>query len=90
MIFREGHDNENFPSSSAARVFLRLLGRSLRSMQGHKGRSDQAAKDFAWDLLDDLENRIDEIEDDPANLHLSPDDFVDLRHMHDALKNQRD
>lgn len=89
MIFREGHDNENFPSSSAARVFLRLLGQSLRSISDHKERQDQAAKDFVWELLDDLENRIDEIEESSSSLGLSPDDFVDLHRMYDALKNQR-
>ena len=89
MIFREGHDSEHFPSSSAARVFLRLLGQSLRSISAHKDRSDRAAKDFVWVLLDDLESRMNEIEDDPSKFHLSPDDFVDLRHMHDVLKYQR-
>ena len=90
MIFREGHDSERFPSSAAARVFLLLLGLSLRSIASHKDRSDQAPKDFVWELLDDLENRIDEIEDELSKHRLSPDDFVDLRHMHDAMKNQMD
>ena len=90
MIFPEGHHSEHFPSSSAARVFLRLLGQSLRSIASRKDPPGQATKDLVWEILDDLENRMDEIEDDPSKLRLSPDDFVDLRHMHDALKNQGD
>ena len=88
MIFHEGHDSERFPSSSSARAFLRLLGQSLRSISDHRDHQDQAPKDFVWGLLDDLENRIDEIEDNPSRLRLSQDDFVDLRRMHDVLKNQ--
>ena len=39
-------------------------------------------------FIDDLESRIDDIERNPSSLrqmHLDPDDFVDLRHMHTAL-----
>ena len=39
-------------------------------------------------LLDDLESKIDDIERNPSSLrqmHLDPDDFVDLRQMHTAL-----
>ena len=90
MIFREGHDSERFPSSAAARVFLRLLGQSLKYILDPRDRSDRAAKDFVCYLLDDLENRIDEIENRSAEFGLSSDDFVDLYRMHDALKNQGD
>ena len=90
MVFQEGHHGEHFPSSPAARAFLHLLGLSLRAIACRKDRSDQAPKDFVWALLDDLETRTDDIQTDPSTLRLSPDDFVDLRYMHDALKNRMD
>ena len=88
MIFHEGHGGKDSPSSSAARAFLRLLGQALRSMPGPLDHPDREGSDFAWGLLDDLESRIDDIERNPSSLrqmHLDPDDFVDLRHMHTAL-----
>ena len=64
------------------RHFLQLIADTLRDMESHPV---AAGKDFPRKFVQSLDDQIDEIQKDPAKFGLSPDDFVDLRHMIEAI-----